>query len=132
MNSDDQVWLACRDDVGADDFRVSAKAAFPEGITEDDDVATMGAVLGGRKGASSQDWRAKETKIVHVTWMPCTCSGSLPREVESGTALVVARNILENAGLLVPDVELGARWRREMSPVAPYSSIAPVTAARDR
>ena len=67
----------------------------------------MGAVLGRGEGASCQDWRAKETKIVGGYVDALHLLGIGPAsEVEPGAALVVARDILENAGLLTPDVEL--------------------------
>src|SRR5579864_3717116 len=102
------IALAVKLDISADDVLITAEAALPQSVAEDNHMAAMRAILGGGEGAAREDGCAQQAKIIaghmdalHLLRLPAA------GEVESGTSLVVSGDILENAGLLMPDIELG-------------------------
>ena len=121
-DANDEIRLTVELNVRADDARIRPEASLPQSIAEDSRAATVWAIFCSSKYAAGEDRRAEETKVVlgdmHCFQLLGIAAAS---QIESGAGLVKTSDCVENARLLVPDVEFGEHWRPEMIPAGQCS-----------
>ena len=110
-DTDDGVGLVAERDAGADDVGVAAELALPESVADDHDVAAVGGVFLRCEGAAEHDGRAEEAEVGFGDVDAVDLLGNGAGEVEAGTAEVVGGDILKDAGLGSPGVEVDRRGR---------------------
>ena len=108
-DSDDGVWLVAEREGAADDVGIASEFALPEAVADDDDFAAVGRVFLRGEGAAQHDGRAKEAEVGFADVDAVDLLGMVAGEVEAGAAEVVGGDVLKDAGLLPPVVELGGR-----------------------
>ena len=96
---------------GADDVGIAAEFALPEAVADDDDVAAVGGVFLRREGAAEHDGRAEEAEVGFGDVDAVDLLGDGAGEVEAGTAEVVRGDVLKDAGLRSPGIEVGRGGR---------------------
>ena len=119
--------------VDPTNFRIGAVTALPEPVAQHDDVAAIGAVFLGRKGATCYHRCAEHREIVcgdmnaqHLLRM--VAAGY----VESGSAKIVSGYLLEDACLLAPETEVRYAGYRECPLRACIASARPIPRDLDR
>ncbi len=132
-DADNQPGLAVELDGGADDFRVACKMSLPQTVAQHGNMTAIRAIFRCGEGASGNDRRAEQRKVSggdmdgqQLLWMISTS------EVDSGSAQIVGRYLLEDAGLLLPDVVIGDARDRIAVRGWWYLPVAPGPAGRDR
>ena len=118
QDTDDGVGLVAEGDAGADDVGVAAELALPEAVADDHDVAAVGRIFLGGEGAAEDDGRAEEAEVGFGDVDAVDLLGNGAGEVEAGTAEIVGGDILKDAGLGFPGVEVDRRGRRGCCPAA--------------
>ena len=107
-DADDGVGCAVELDCRSDDVGVGGVAGLPEVVAEDGDVAAVGAVFGLGEGAAGGEGRAEHGEVVGGDVGAFDLLGVVAAgDVDAGAAEVVGCDLLEDAGLLMPDVEFG-------------------------
>ena len=104
-------------------FGSAAEAALPQTVTQHRNMTAMWAVFRCGEGASGNDRSAEQREVsrgdmdaLHLFRMVAAS------DIQSGTAEIVRRDLLENARLLMPDIELRDVRARKRSPVRWCSS----------
>ena len=93
-------------------MRIAAKLAHPESVTQDDDIAAVGHVFLRRKRPAQPHARAEEPEVCLGHVRAFDLLRNTAGQVQPFTAEVVRSHVLEDAGLLLPHVELGHRGAR--------------------
>ena len=109
QDTDDGVGLIAEGDAGADDVGVAAELALPEAVADDHDVAAVGGIFLGGEGAAEDDGRAEEPEVRFGNVDAVDLLGNGAGEVEAGTTEIVGSDILKDAGLGFPVVEVHRR-----------------------
>src|SRR5271156_2496211 len=103
----DEIWLAVKLDGRSDNTWISTKAALPEAVAQHGNVAAVRAVFCGGEGAAGNNGSAEHREIirgdVHALHLLRMVAAG---DIEPGPAEIIGRNLLKDAGLLTPDVEL--------------------------
>ena len=104
----DEVRLVAEGDGAADEVRVGAKAAEPEGTTDDRDASAVGAVLVGGEAAAEFQACAEEAEVSgrHVDRLDLL--GPIAAgEIDAGPAEIVRGDVFEYLRLLRQEVDGG-------------------------
>src|SRR5579859_5612674 len=109
QNADHSVWLIAELNAGADDVLIAAEFPLPQAIAEDDNVTAVGRVLLRREGTAQHDRRSEEAEVCLTRVNPMHLLGNSAGEIEPWSAEVVRSNVLEDAGLSAPVIELCGR-----------------------
>ncbi len=116
-DADNQPGLAIELDGGADDFGVASKAPLPQTVAQHGNVTAIRAIFRCGEGASGNDRSAEQCEVsrgdMGAEQLLRMVSTS---EVHSGSAQIVGSHLLEDAGLLLPDVVLGDARDRHTDP----------------
>ncbi len=105
-DTDDGVGLVAERDGGADDVGIAAELALPESVTDDNDVAAVRGVFLRCEGAAEHDGCAKEAEVGFGGVDTVDLLGYEAGEIEAGTAEVVRGDVLKDAGLGSPGIEV--------------------------
>ena len=111
-HADDGVGLVAERDGGADDVGIAAELALPEAVADHDDVAAVRGVFLRREGAAEHDGRAEEAEVGFGDVDTVDLLGNGAGEIEAGTTEVVGGDVLKDAGLRSPVVEVDGRGAR--------------------
>ena len=107
QDADDGVGLVAQGERLADDVGIAAEFALPQAVAQHHDFAAVGRVFLRGEGAAQHDRRAEEAEVALGDVDAVDLLGTVAGEVEAGAGEVVGGYFLEDAGLLLPDVELG-------------------------
>ncbi len=108
---DDGAGLVAERDAGAHNVGIAAELTLPESVANHDDMAAVRGVFLRCEGAAKLDWRAKEPEIGFGDVEAVDLLGNDAGKVEARTAKVVSGDVLKDAGLSSPGIEVDRRGR---------------------
>src|SRR3954454_547886 len=104
----DLIRLSVELNISADDRAICAKSPVPQTVTQYHHISAMGAIFRGGKSPARDHGRAQNRKIIRADMHALHLLGPIVAgQVQSGAAAVVSRNLVKDASLLPPDIELG-------------------------
>ena len=106
-DAEDRVRLIAERKRGADDVGIAAELTLPEAVADHDHVSAVGRIFLRREGAAEDHRCSEEAEVRFAHVNAVDLFGHFAGEVKAWTAEVVRGDILQNAGLRAPVVELG-------------------------